>query len=693
MYNSILNYIHDSYKQLGFLFTKRDNQHLLDLCAYFDEREFDQLQAEDVANIDANCTEGEKTINNNKRILWNALKDWAQQEGAILPTMQKMGAMFTALAIPKSEEVAAKPRNLELARAQTQLLLEDAEFSDDDLNAIILTIKHLLLPPSDLLPFWEEFAHLQYRDWINNIDHQEVELENVVKVSRYGLLLSLSNLNSQKLQLEHFHKVVNQRQHRKGEDLIPFYQWMGFKSFTGRPIYWWVDCKYGKVKSSGIDWNHCRAFLFGGFIVFKSYYNAFMVQLDEIKDLTNGIDAINDIRYISFKVKGERQPYRISEIASKEDYDFLYSFLSKIPIQGTSEEDRMVLLPEDLDDTPTSNNPAPDPASARPPKPANSGSDSDDISDRNSGRNGNHDNGQDNSGATSKSGKNAKSAKTNGRNANEPDPFAELEALVGIAEVKEQIKSLSNLIKVQQMRKAKGMQAVQVSLHSVFTGAPGTGKTTVARLYAGILKELGILKKGHLVEVDRTELVAGYLGQTAMKTEGIINKAMDGVLFIDEAYSLAPQDSSDSYGDEAVNVLLKRMEDDRNRFVVIVAGYAEEMHQFIDSNPGLSSRFSRYIEFPNYGSMDLVEIITKICEKNEYQLGDGLTDALQAHFQEQLASADRKFGNARYARNLFEKLLEHQSNRVAAMDNPSEKDISTLQVEDLQRLSDKTTKD
>ena len=168
---------------------------------------------------------------------------------------------------------------------------------------------------------------------------------------------------------------------------------------------------------------------------------------------------------------------------------------------------------------------------------------------------------------------------------------------------------------------------------------------------------------------------------------------MDGVLFIDEAYSLAPQDSSDSYGDEAVNVLLKRMEDDRDRFVVIVAGYADEMHQFIDSNPGLSSRFSRYIEFPNYNSADLVEIFTKICAKNEYQLGDGLVDALKVHFEEQLASADRKFGNARYARNLFEKLLEQQSNRVAAMDNPSETDISTLQVEDLHRLSDKTTKD
>jgi len=200
------------------------------------------------------------------------------------------------------------------------------------------------------------------------------------------------------------------------------------------------------------------------------------------------------------------------------------------------------------------------------------------------------------------------------------------------------------------------------------------------------LKELGILKKGHLVEVDRTELVAGYLGQTAMKTEGIINQAMDGVLFIDEAYSLAPQDSEDSYGDEAVNVLLKRMEDDRDRFVVIVAGYGEEMHQFIDSNPGLSSRFSRYIEFPNYSAKDLVEIFAKICAKNEYELGDGLSEALELHFAAQLTAADRKFGNARYARNLFEKLLEKQSNRVAELANPTESDISTLQIPDLEAL-------
>ena len=653
MHTSILHLIDDSDKQLGFLFTKRENTHLLALCNYFDEREHNQLQASDIADIDAACTEGDNTIAKNKRILWNALKDWAQLLGGSLPIMQKLGTMISLLGITVAEELAAKPRNLALARVQAKTLLEDTEIGNEDLEAITLTIKHLLLPPADLQPIWAEMAGPHYNDWINDIDEQEVQWENVIKVSRYGLLIALCQLDTNTTAMEHFHKVVNQRQHRKNEDLIPFYLWLGFKSFTGRPIYWWVDCEYGKVKASGPSMDRCRAYIFGGFIIFKTYYNGLMVQPDEIKDLTPGLDAVNDVRYISFKIKGERQPYRISNIATKEDYDFLYSFLSNIPIQGTTEADRLVVVPDEFDDKPTSTHPAPAEEPVKPPKPA-------------------------------ASSEKSQSKVTKGQK--ESSPFEELETLVGIAEVKEQIRSLSNLIKVQQMRKEKGMQAVQVSLHSVFTGAPGTGKTTVARLYAGILKELGILKKGHLVEVDRTELVAGYLGQTAMKTEGIINQAMDGVLFIDEAYSLAPQDAEDSYGDEAVNVLLKRMEDDRDRFVVIVAGYAEEMHKFIDSNPGLSSRFSRYIEFPNYSAKDLVEIFTKICAKNEYRLGDGMSAALEAHFEAQLAGADRKFGNARYARNLFEKLLEQQSNRVASLANPTETDISTLEQADLESL-------
>lgn len=654
--------------KLGFLFTQRDNTHLIELCDYFNESVADQISKDNVLEIDARCTEGESTIKKNKRIVWRALKDWAEDAGALQQAMSKMGAMIETLDIAYAEEIAAKNRNLQLARVQAKHIFEDAVVGNEDMQAVTLTIKHLLLPPEELQPMWAEMAGPHYNDWINNIDQQEVHWENVLTISRYGLLIALCQLDVNTDAMEHFHKVVNQRLHRSGQNLIPCYMWLGFKSFTGRPIYWHVDCKYGKVKASGTDWNFCRAFIFGGFIIFKSSYNAYMVQPDEIKDLAPGLDAVNDVRYISFKVKGERQPYQISNIENKEDYDFLYSFLSKIPIPGTTDLDRMVVIDDTLDgDSPEStfNNNEPI-ARANNPKPA------EDPSENRKETQGNSSSGKKSGSGKSKDG--------------EPNPFEELEALVGIAEVKEQIRSLCNLIKVQQMRKAKGFQPVQVSLHSVFTGAPGTGKTTVARLYAGILKDLGILKKGHLVEVDRTELVAGYLGQTAMKTEAIINQAMDGVLFIDEAYSLAPQNGEDSYGDEAVNVLLKRMEDDRDRFVVIVAGYAEEMHQFIDSNPGLSSRFSRYIEFPNYSAIDLVEIFTKICTKNEYTLGDGMAADLEAHFSEQLTGADRKFGNARYARNLFEKLLEQQSNRVAALDNATETDIITLQSADLKSL-------
>ena len=166
MYTSILNTIDDSDKQLGFLFTKRENTHLIQLCEYFDEREHDQIQPVDIQEIDARCTEGASTIANNKRILWKALKDWAQLLNAPLPVMQKMGAMISVLDIPVAEEIAAKPRNLTLAKVQAKHLLEDAEVSNEDMEAITLTIKHLLLPPSDLQPIWAEMAGAHYSDWI-----------------------------------------------------------------------------------------------------------------------------------------------------------------------------------------------------------------------------------------------------------------------------------------------------------------------------------------------------------------------------------------------------------------------------------------------------------------------------------------------------------------------------------------------
>ena len=196
------------------------------------------------------------------------------------------------------------------------------------------------------------------------------------------------------------------------------------------------------------------------------------------------------------------------------------------------------------------------------------------------------------------------------------NPYEELSKLIGLGSVKKEIESLSNYVKIQTLRHRQGMTTTPVSLHCVFTGNPGTGKTTVARIVAAIYKELGVLKSGHLVETDRSGLVAEYVGQTAVKTNKIIDEALDGVLFIDEAYSLLGGEND--FGAEAIATLLKRMEDDRDRLVVILAGYSKEIKDFIESNPGLQSRFNRYIQFDDYTSDDLIEIFKLSLRKSQY---------------------------------------------------------------------------
>ena len=268
---------------------------------------------------------------------------------------------------------------------------------------------------------------------------------------------------------------------------------------------------------------------------------------------------------------------------------------------------------------------------------------------------------------------------------NEPlegDPYKELDDLIGLGSVKEEVRTLANFVKVQQQRKDKGLKTPKVSYHLVFYGSPGTGKTTVARIVGRIYKDLGVLKKGHTVETDRGGLVAEYMGQTAMKTDTVIQQALDGVLFIDEAYSLA-QGGSEDFGREAIATLLKRMEDDRDRLVVILAGYTNEIEYFINTNPGLRSRFNRYIHFDDYTAEELYNIFCHIAQKNEYVVSDEASMYLWEHLEQTVAHKSKDFGNARYVRNLFEKAIEAQANRLASKEELTKQELSLIKKEDL----------
>jgi len=276
----------------------------------------------------------------------------------------------------------------------------------------------------------------------------------------------------------------------------------------------------------------------------------------------------------------------------------------------------------------------------------------------------------------------APKVKSKSATATKVEKLTTLDSLIGLAPVKEDISTLTNFIKIQKEREAKGMKTTPVSCHCVFTGNPGTGKTTVARILAGIYKNLGVVTQGQLIETDRSGLVAEYVGQTAVKTNKIIDTALDGVLFIDEAYSLISKGEND-YGKEAIATLLKRMEDDRDRLIVILAGYTDEMKEFIDSNPGLQSRFNRYIEFPDYSADELLQIFESNLKKSDYKMADDAAIALKDYLVKAVAQKDKNFGNARFVRNLFEKTIERQANRLANEPNLTNEKLSLICTVDL----------
>ena len=262
------------------------------------------------------------------------------------------------------------------------------------------------------------------------------------------------------------------------------------------------------------------------------------------------------------------------------------------------------------------------------------------------------------------------------------DLMAQLEELVGLETVKSDVKSLVNLMKVRKLREAAGLPIPAMSLHLVFTGNPGTGKTTVARLLAGLYAAIGVLKTGQLIEVDRSGLVAGYVGQTALRTNEVIQSALGGVLFIDEAYSLASGGEND-FGREAIDTLLKAMEDHRNDLVVIVAGYRAPMERFLSSNPGLESRFNKYIAFPDYTGSELLAIFDMLCRKNGYTPTEAAHNYAADLFKKLYETRNDNFGNGRDVRNLFETTIARQANRLAGMETPSKEDLMAILPEDL----------
>jgi len=518
--------------------------------------------------------------------------------------------------------------NLDLVKVYLNNILSDIILTSEEIDSLDQLSRILSVDRTEIFSVLTNEVTPHINEIKNNIFIEVDKKFDLIK--KYYSLLSKENIKFNIDDLFFVINKVNQYKHLQNENYVSIKAALNNASTDNTDLYFCFDLEFGKLKRidgyDRVELKPARIYFTSKSLMihFKYTFSEYLsgetnfVNICDIKTLE--INTFNNTgqSYISYTRKGDRKPWIISGFKEPIELELVYKFINNNSIK---EEFKF----ETTDSKDKSNN---------------------------------LDRKQD----------------TNNSNMSEISPLKELENLIGLNTVKQEIYSLINLIKAQNLRKKQGLKIVDVSFHSVFTGSPGTGKTTVARLYASILKDLGVLRKGHLIEVDRTELVAGYLGQTAMKVDEVVNKALDGVLFIDEAYGLIGK-NGDSYGEEAINTLLKRMEDDRSRLVVIVAGYTDKMEEFINSNPGLKSRFNRFIEFPDYDANDLLQIFSKMIETNQYKLSDNARIKLLELIKSHTEVKDKNFGNGRYVRNIFEMTIQNQANALSKKNKIEEEDL------------------